>query len=56
MDEKIITVFCLIDDLLKIMDIQDDVRAKISNSEILTIGYMGVRYFHGNYYNTHQFL
>jgi len=40
---------------LKVTGIQDDVRAKISNAEILTIGYMAVRYFHGNYYNAHQF-
>ena len=55
MDEKIITIFCLVDDLLKIMDIRDDIRAKICNAEILTIGYMAVRYFRGNYYNAHQF-
>jgi hypothetical protein len=55
MEEKIITVFCLVDDLLKIMDIKDDVRAKLCNAEILTIGYMAVRYFRGNYYNAHQF-
>jgi len=55
MEEKIITVFCLVDDLLKVIDVKDDVRAKISNAEILTIGYMAVRYFRGNYYNAHQF-
>lgn len=54
MEENIITVFCLVDDLMKILDIKDDVRAKISNAEILTIGYMAVRYFRGNYYNAHQ--
>ena len=55
MEEKIITVFCLVDDLLVMMDVKDDVRAKICNAEILTIGYMAVRYFRGNYYNAHQF-
>ena len=55
MEENIITIFCLVDDILKIMDIKDDVRAKICNAEILTMGYMAVRYFHGNYYNAHQF-
>lgn len=55
MEEKIITVFCLIDDLLEIIGLKDDVRAKICNAEILTIGYMAVRYFHGNYYSAHQF-
>ena len=55
MDEKIITVFCLIDDILKSIEVKDDIRAKISNAEVLTIGYMAVRYFRGNYYNAHQF-
>jgi len=54
MEDNIVTVFCLIDDILKVMDIKDDIRAKICNAEILTIGYMAVRYFHGNYYNAHQ--
>ena len=55
MEEKIITIFCLVDDLLEIIGLKDDVRAKICNAEILTIGYMAVRYFHGNYYSAHQF-
>jgi hypothetical protein len=55
MEEKIIIVFCLVDDLLKSMNIQDDVRSKICNAEVLIMGYMAVRYFGGNYYNAHQF-
>jgi len=55
MEENIITIFCLVDDILKAMDINDDNRAKICNAEVLTIGYMAVRYFHGNYYSAHQF-
>jgi len=55
MDDKIVTIFCLIDDLLKAIGHEDDKRAKISNAEVLTIGYIAVRYFHGNYYNAHQF-
>lgn len=44
MEEKIITVFYLIDDLLlKIIGLKDDKHAKICNEEILTIGYMAVR-------------
>lgn len=37
------------------MNVKDDVRAKICNAEVLTMGYMAVRYFHGNYYSAHQF-
>jgi hypothetical protein len=55
MEENIITIFCLVDDILKAMNVKDDVRAKICNAEVLTMGYMAVRYFHGNYYTAHQF-
>lgn len=55
MEDKIITIFCLVDDLLKCIGIKDDTRSKICNAEILTIGYIAVRYFRGNYYNAHQF-
>lgn len=47
MEEKIVTVFCLVDDLMKALEVKDDKRAKICNAEILTIGYMAVRYFMG---------
>lgn len=53
MEENIITIFCLVDDILKAMDVKDDKRAKICNAEVLTMGYMAVRYFHGNYYALH---
>jgi len=50
MEDNIITIFCLVDDMLKVMNIKDDVRAKICNAKILTMGYIAVRYFHRNYY------
>jgi hypothetical protein len=40
MEHKIITIFCLIYEYLKITGIKDDIRAKVSNSEILLIGYI----------------
>lgn len=55
MEQRSITVFCLIDDYLKLADIRDDVRAKISNSEILLIGYLAVNDFNGNYYKAHGY-
>jgi hypothetical protein len=55
MDEEIITIFCLCDDLLKLQGVSDDVRSKMSHAEILTIGYMAVRYFGGNYRSAHKF-
>ncbi len=60
MEENIITIFCLVDDILKAMEVKDDVRAKIYidphiNCTVYNTDYTGVRYFHGNYYSAHQF-
>ena len=48
MERDIITVYCLIDEYLKASGIKDDVRAEISNAEVLLIGYMAVNDFSGN--------
>ena len=50
MERDIITVYCLIDEYLKLAGIKDDVRAEISNAEVLLIGYIAVNDFSGNYY------
>jgi len=55
MERDIITVYCLIDEYLKLSGIKDDVRAEISNAEVLLIGYMAVNDFNGNYYKAHQY-
>ncbi len=56
MEQGIITVYCLIDEYLKLHEIKDDVRAKISNAEVLLMGYLAVRDFNGNYYKAHQYV
>ena len=55
MEHKIITIFYIIDEYLKIIGKKDDVRAKISNSEIMLIGYLAVSSFNGNYYRAYEF-
>ncbi len=55
MERDIITVYCLIDEYLKLSGVKDDVRAEISNAEVLLIGYMAVNDFNGNYYKAHQY-
>jgi len=55
MEQRIITIFYIIDEYLKIIGKKDDVRAKISNSEILLIGYLAVNSFNGNYYKAYEF-
>ena len=56
MERDIITVYCLIDEYLKLSGIKDDVRAEISNAEVLLIGYMAVNDFNGNYFKAHQYV
>ena len=55
MERDIITVYCLIDEYLKLSGVKDDVRAEISNAEVLLIGYLAVNDFNGNYYKAHQY-
>lgn len=55
MERRIITVYCLIDEYLKLLGIKDDVRSSVSNAEILLIGYIAVSDFAGNYRKTHTY-
>ena len=55
MEHKIITIFYIIDEYLKIIGKKDDVRSKISNSEIMLIGYLAVSSLNGNYYRAYEF-
>lgn len=49
MEQEIITVYCLIDDLLKGLNIQDNKKVKMSNAEVITIAYFTMKLFAGNY-------
>ncbi len=55
MERRIITVYCLIDEYLKVSGIKDDVRSHVSNAEVLLIGYMAVSDFAGNYRKAHTY-
>ena len=48
-DEHIVPVYMIIDDLLKIMNYQDDVRAQSSSAEILTIAVVAAKYFQNHH-------
>ena len=56
MERDIVTVYCLIDEFLKIIGIKEDPRAKVSNAEILLVGYLAVSHFNGNYYRSYQYI
>lgn len=49
MNNYIVTTYCLMDDILKAAGYQDDVRAKVSAAEILTIAVVAARYFHNHH-------
>jgi len=36
MEEQVITIFCIVDDILKTLKIKDDPQTKMSSSEVLT--------------------
>ena len=55
-ERYIITVYCLINEYLKISGIKDDVRAEMSNVEVLLIGYMVANDFNRNYFKVHQYV
>ena len=56
MEHKIIAIYCLIDEMLKGLQVKNDVRAKITNAEILTMAYLAVSDFNGNYRKAHLYL
>lgn len=56
MEHKIIATYCLIDEMLKGLQVKNDVRAKITNAEILTMAYLAVSDFNGNYRKAHLYL
>ena len=49
MKNKIISIFCLIDDMLKMSGHKEDVRRRVSDSEILTIAIVSAMCFHGHH-------
>jgi hypothetical protein len=55
MEQRIIAIYCLVDEMVKQSGLKDDVRAVISNAEVLTMGYLAVSDFNGNYRKAHQY-
>lgn len=49
METKIIILFCVIDDYLKAIKFKDDVQAKMSTTEIMTIAIAAGQFFGGNH-------
>ncbi|RZM18031.1 MAG: IS982 family transposase [Pedobacter sp.] len=56
MPEKIITLYCFFDDLLKALGHQDDFQAQVSTAEIMTVAAVAVEFFTGNHQKSLDFL
>ena len=55
-ENKIISIFCLVDDLLKAIGHQEDSRRKLSDSEIITTAIVSALYFGGHLDNARGFM
>jgi hypothetical protein len=54
--DKIISIFCLIDDILQGIDHKDDVRRKVTDSEIIITAIVSSTSFYGNHSSALQFM
>jgi len=55
-EHKIITIYCLIEEFLKVISNKKEHKlSKISNAEVLFIGYLAVSDFNGNYYKAYKY-
>ena len=56
MEIQLITIFCIIDDILRALKIKDDKQAKMSSSEILTTAIVACLFFGGNFRRSLSFM
>lgn len=54
--DKIISIFCLIDDILKGIDHEEDIRRKVSDSEIILTAIVSSTSFYGNHSSSIKFM
>lgn len=54
--DKIIGIFCLIDDIMKGIGHQDDIRSKVSDSEVLVTALVSATSFYGNHVSAIGFM
>jgi hypothetical protein len=56
MELEIIEMYCSVDDLLKSMKIKDDIQAKMTTAEVITVALVSARFFGGNIETSRLFL
>src|SRR3989304_2835155 len=55
-EDKVIAIFCLVDDLLKSIAHPEDVRRRISDSEVITTALVSALYFGGHHQHAIGFM
>jgi hypothetical protein len=55
-EDKIIALYCIVDDVLKAMRHYEDSRVKVSDSEIITTAFVSMLYFGGHQDNARHFM
>jgi len=55
-DNKIIALYCIVDDMLKSMHHYEDPRVRVSDSEVIATAFVAVLYFGGHLDNARQFM
>jgi len=56
MELQIIKMFCITDDILKGLKIQDDIQCRMSTAEVITTVLVAARFFGGNHANARKFM
>jgi hypothetical protein len=54
--DKIIALYCIVDDMLKGMHHREDARAQLNDAEIITTAFVSALYFGGNLENARHFM
>ena len=54
--DKITSIFCIIDDILKEINHSEDIRRKVYDSEIITMTFIAATNFYGNYRSAIKFV
>lgn len=55
-EDKIISIFCIVDDILKAIGHKEDSRRRVSDSEVITIALVSALYFGGHLENGRNFM
>lgn len=55
-EDKIISIYCIIDDILKGIEYKEDIRRKVSDSEVITTAVVSALYFGGHIDNGRNFM